>query len=64
MDAELFLGKEQEEMEESTTPYQVSRLLQEALCVYVEWCVCARVVCCCVSMLYMFEYQHCTDEGH
>ena len=30
MDAELFLGKEQEEVEESTTPYQVSRLLQEA----------------------------------
>ena len=30
MDAELFLGKDQEEVEESTTPYQVSRLLQEA----------------------------------
>ena len=30
MDAELFVAKEQEEMEESTTPYQVSRLLQEA----------------------------------
>ena len=26
----MFLGKEQEEVEESTTPYQVSRLLQEA----------------------------------
>ena len=31
LEAELFLGKEQEEVEESTTPYQVSRLLQEAV---------------------------------
>ena len=30
IDAGLFLGKEQEEVKESTTPYQVSRLLQEA----------------------------------
>ena len=29
MDAELFLGKEEEEVEESPPPYQVSRLLQE-----------------------------------
>ena len=29
MDAELFLGEEEEEVEESPPPYQVSRLLQE-----------------------------------
>ena len=29
MDTELFLGEEEEEVEESPPPYQVSRLLQE-----------------------------------
>ena len=29
MDAELFLGEEEEEVEEIPPPYQVSRLLQE-----------------------------------
>ena len=29
MDAELFIGEEEEEVEESPPPYQVSRLLQE-----------------------------------